>query len=162
MKTRMDGLFCVVGGFDNRLDNRRQTVIVEFLFDQTSWYHACKYHATSPGIINFTVAALPPLVLLGPCDSPPSALQCASGNVSCLEILGAKNCTHPGHLNFQVLEVKMAGASAIFSPPRFPDSSRYQMHFLPILVHVILVFTPCSFLFLYFSLSLFRSPDLEN
>ena len=77
--------------FDNRLDNRRQTVIVEFLFNQTSWFHACKYHATLPGIINFTVAALPPLVLLGPCDSPPSALQCASGNVSCLEIWGAKN-----------------------------------------------------------------------
>ena len=76
--------------FDNRLDNRRQTVIVEFLFSQTSWFHACKYHATLPGIINFTVAALPPLVLLGPCDSPPSALQCASGHVSCLEIWGAK------------------------------------------------------------------------
>jgi hypothetical protein len=89
VKTRMDGLF-LCGGFDNRLDNRRQTVIVEFLFNQTSWFHACKYHATLPGVINFTVAALPPLVLLGPCDSPPSALQCASGNVSCLEIWGAK------------------------------------------------------------------------
>ena len=29
----------------------------------------------------------------------------------------------------------------VFRPPRFPDSERYQMHFLPILVHVILVFT---------------------
>ena len=61
---------------DNRLENRRRTVIVEFLFNQTSWFHACTYHATLLGIINFTVAALPPLVLLGPCDSPPSALMC--------------------------------------------------------------------------------------
>ena len=81
-----DGWSFLCGGFDNRLDNRRQTVIVDFLFNQTSWFHACKYHATLPGVINFTVAALPPLVLLGPCDSPPSALQCASGHVSCLEI----------------------------------------------------------------------------
>ena len=50
----------------------------------------------------------------------------------------------PRHLNLQVLEIKMAGVNTIFSPPRFPDSSRYQMHFLPILVHVILVFTPES------------------
>ena len=26
------------------------------------------------------------------------------------------------------LQIKMAGVVAIFSPPRFPDSSRYQMH----------------------------------
>ena len=32
------------------------------------------------------------------------------------------------HLVTQDLQIKMAGVSAIFSPPRFPDSSRYQMH----------------------------------
>ena len=57
-----DGWSFLCGGFDNRLDNRRQTVIVECSFDQTSWYHACKYHATSPGIINFTFAALAPQI----------------------------------------------------------------------------------------------------
>ena len=110
VKTRMtctrseneDGWSFLEVVLDSSSPTRRQTVIVEFLFNQTSWFHAYKYHATLPGIINFTVAGLPPLVLLGPCDSPPSALQCASGIIFELSISSFRSAPRAPQQNVSI------------------------------------------------------------